>query len=122
MPSAYTEDHLVEQPAIELIRDELGWAYQYCYDEWSGGRSVLGRESKRDVVLVERLRPALEKLNPDLPAEALNAAAEELCRDRSAYSLVVANQQIYQLLKPAVSQRAAAGLLRSWPAITSISG
>jgi hypothetical protein len=25
MISAYTEDHLVEQPAIQLMRHELGW-------------------------------------------------------------------------------------------------
>jgi hypothetical protein len=25
MSNSYTEDHLVEQPAIQLMRDELGW-------------------------------------------------------------------------------------------------
>ena len=35
--STYTEDHLVEQPAIQLMRDELGWEVVNCYDEWSGG-------------------------------------------------------------------------------------
>ncbi len=99
MPSEYTEDHLVEQPAIELLRNELHWDYQNCYDEWSGGNSSLGREAKRDVVLVNRLRPALEKLNPNLPAEALESAIEELCRDRSALSMVEANRELYELTK-----------------------
>jgi type I restriction enzyme, R subunit len=35
--STYTEDHLVEQPAIRLMQDELGWEVVNCYDEWSGG-------------------------------------------------------------------------------------
>ena len=48
-------------------------------------------------VLVSRLRPVLEKLNPELPAEALDAAAEELTRDRSALSLVQGNREIDKL-------------------------
>ncbi len=102
MPSEYTEDHLVEQPAIELIRDELDWDYRNCYDEWASGASCLGREAKRDVVLIDRLRPALESLNPDLPAEAVDAAIEELTRDRSALSLAEANREIFRLLRSGI--------------------
>jgi hypothetical protein len=36
------------------------------------------------VVLVSRLRAALERLNPALPPEAITAAVDELTRDRSA--------------------------------------
>lgn len=100
--SAYTEDHLIEQPAIQLMEHELGWDSLNAYDEWSGGGSSLGREAKREVVLVSRLRPVLEKLNPDLPAEALDAAEEELTRDRSALSLVEGNREIDKLLRGGV--------------------
>jgi hypothetical protein len=34
--SDYTEDHLVEQPAIHLMQHELGWDVVNCYDEWTG--------------------------------------------------------------------------------------
>ena len=40
--SGYTEDHLVEQPAIQLMRDELGWAVMNCLDKWSGGGGFPG--------------------------------------------------------------------------------
>ena len=40
----------------------------------------------------------LEKLNPELPAKALDAAKEELTRDRSALSLVEGNREIDKLL------------------------
>jgi len=93
----YTEDHLVEQPAIQLMQHELGWNVVDCYDDpsslrlrrtgWSGGRR-LGRDGKREVVLVSRLRPALQRLNPELPFEAIEGAVEEICRDRTALSLV----------------------------------
>jgi len=99
MSSAYTEDNLVEQPAIHLIRDELNWHYASSYDEWSAGSRSLGREAKRDVILVDRLRPALEALNPNLPTRAIDGAIEELARDRSALSLVEANREIYRLIR-----------------------
>jgi type I restriction enzyme R subunit len=102
MPSAYTEDQLVEQPAIHLIRDELNWDYSNSYDEWSTGSSSLGREAKRDVILVDKLRPALEALNSSLPPKAIDGAVEELARDRSALSLVEANREIYQLIRNGV--------------------
>ncbi len=102
MASGYTEDHLVEQPAIQLMTGELGWEAVVAYDEWASGKSSLGRETKREVVLVDRLRPALATLNPGLPAEALEAAVEELSRDRSALSLVEANREIDRLLRGGV--------------------
>lgn len=73
-----------------------------AFGEWEGGTSSLGREAKREVVLVSRLRPMLEKLNADLPAEALDAAVEELTRDRSALSLVEGNREIDKLLRGGV--------------------
>ena len=100
--SSYTEDHLVEQPAVQLMQHELGWDVVNAYDEWTGGKSQLGREGKREVVLTGRLRPVLQRLNPDLPVQAIEGAVEELSRDRTALSLVEANREIYKLLKEGV--------------------
>ena len=92
--STYNEDHLVEQPAIQLMQHELGWDVVNCYDEWSGGVINLGRDGKREVVLNSRRKPALQWLNPDLPVEAIEGAVEEICRDRTALSLAEANRKI----------------------------
>ena len=86
MPHAYTEDQLVEQPAIGLFA-ELGWATVSALEETFGATGTLLRETKGEVVLVSRLRAALERLNPALPPEAITAAVDELTRDRSAMSL-----------------------------------
>lgn len=103
MTHSFTEDHLVEQPAINLLKSPLlNWAYQNCYDEWKSGQSDLGREAKGEVVLLSRLRPALERLNPDLPSEAISGAIDELTRDCSALSLAEANQAIYKLIEGGV--------------------
>ena len=92
--STYTEDHLVEQPAIQLMQHELGWGVVNCYDEWNGGLSNLGRDGKREGGNIEHRTPnierrseeikkirtnsALQRLNPDLPVEAIEGAVEEM--------------------------------------------
>ena len=101
MPHAYTENQLVEQPAIELFA-QLGWQTVSAQDEVFGTGGTLGRETKGDVVLVARLRAALQHLNLELPAEALATALDELTRDRSAMSLEAANREVYQLLKDGI--------------------
>ena len=96
------EGTLVEQPAIALV-SELGYDTANCFYEKVGtSDSTLGRETTEEVVLVPKLRSALEKLNPDLDSEAINLAIEELTRDRGAMSLVQANREVYKLLKDGV--------------------
>ncbi|MBU1659875.1 MAG: type I restriction endonuclease subunit R, partial [Chloroflexi bacterium] len=101
MKPNYSEDSLVEQPAIALFA-ELGWQTADCYHEIFGPQGSLGREAPSEVVLLSRLQPALECLNPSLPSEALQLAIEELTRDRSLMSMAHANREVYQLLKDGV--------------------
>jgi len=98
---AYTEDQLVEQPAIALFA-ELGWQTVTAMDEVFGTSGTLGRETSGEVVLVPRLRAVLEKLNPRLPAEAIASAVDEVTRDRSAMSMAGANRELCALLKDGV--------------------
>ena len=102
MPHAYTEDQLVEQPAIGLFA-ELGWQTVCAAEEIFGKNGTLGRETPGEVVLLPRLRAALEKLNPSLPPEAIAAAVDELTRDRSAMGLPAANREVYRLLKDGIA-------------------
>lgn len=102
MTSDYSEDRLIEKPAIALFA-RFGWKTANCFHEFEqAGSSPLGRETKAEVVLTSRLRPALERLNPNLPPEAFNQAIEELTRDRSAMSLGQANREVYRLIKDGV--------------------
>ena len=100
-PHAFTEDQLVEQPAVGLFA-ELGWETVSASEEVFGAGGTLRRETKGDVVLVSRLRAALERLNPGPPPEAISAALDELSRDRSAMALAAANREVYLLLKDGI--------------------
>src|SRR6266566_4686086 len=104
----YSEDILVEQPTIDLFA-ALGYETANTFHEKIGKNGTLGRETDNEVVLVRRLRIALQRLNPDLPSEAIELAIEELTRDRSALSPANANREIYQLLKQGIPIRISAG-------------
>ena len=95
MPAGFTENYLVARPALDLF-EGLGWVVVSAMDEMVGSNGTVGREPKSEVVLVPRLRSALERLNPALPADATNSAIVELARDRSAMSLAAANRQVWK--------------------------
>ena len=101
-PTGYTEDALVEQPAIALF-SEIGYDTANCFYEKVGTNdSTLGRETTEEVVLVPKLRSALQKLNSDLDSEAIKLAIEELTRDRLKMVREEANREVYGLLKDGV--------------------
>src|SRR5579883_665089 len=100
----YSENTLVEQPAIALFK-QLGYETLNAFYEQPGAGSVLGRETSQEVILIPRLRAALQKLNPGLGEEAIRQAIEELVRDRSALNPVQANREVYLMLKDGVKVR-----------------
>src|SRR5438105_4698678 len=101
MTAPFSEDQLVERPAMGLFA-ELGWQTVSAMEEQFGVGGTLGRETSGDVVLVPRLRAALEKLNPKLPSEAIAGAVDALTRDRGAMTLAAANREVWVLLKDGV--------------------
>jgi type I restriction enzyme R subunit len=99
---SFTEDQLVEQPAIQYLTETLGWDHVNCYGETFGESGTLGRVSNSEVVLSSKLAAAVRRLNPELLDGAVEQVVEEVTRDRSAMSLVEANREIYHLIKEGV--------------------
>ncbi|PML18342.1 type I restriction endonuclease subunit R [Vibrio breoganii] len=102
----YTEDALVEQPAINLF-SELHWDTATCWDEvfgsldddhLAGNPLFFGRETRNDVVLLARLKTVLLKLNPDVNTLVIQEAIDHIVRDRSAMTAISANEEVYELL------------------------
>jgi type I restriction enzyme R subunit len=63
---ACSEDQLVEQPAIGLFAT-LGWQTVSALEETFGAGGTLGRETRGEVVLADRLGNALRELAAQLP-------------------------------------------------------
>jgi len=97
----YTEDQLVEQPAIKLF-EELGWETVNAYQETLGSDGTLGRDNKSEVFLTRCLRDAISRLNPAAPTEAVEQAVQQVTRTRVTMQVVRANEEVYDLLRDRV--------------------
>src|SRR5438874_11352910 len=93
----YTEDASVEKPTIELFQ-QLGWDHVNAYHEKLGAGGTLGRETRNEIFLRQRLRDALERLNPDAPVQAIDQAIDEITKDRGAIHYARANREVHELL------------------------
>ncbi len=103
MVNENSENLLVEQPTIALF-NELGYKTVNAFKGRSQvePKSMLGRETAEEVVLVRELLKALRRLNPTLPPKALQLASDELTRSRAMLTPEYANYEIYMLLKDGV--------------------
>jgi type I restriction enzyme R subunit len=99
----FSEDNLVEQTVIKLIKEVWADSTSHINAYTDEDDAKLGRSHRGEVVLTKYLLPALEKINPDFPKEALEQAVEQVTRDRSHLSSVNANKEIYLLLRDGAS-------------------
>ncbi|MGS0745240.1 type I restriction endonuclease subunit R [Syntrophomonas erecta subsp. sporosyntropha] len=90
------EETLVELPAIEYITEKL--KYEFIYgDKLTPEEGE--RESFNDVILVERLRRSLKKLNPWMDEGNLNKGVRFLTRaDSLGTNLLEINEKIYDAI------------------------
>ena len=70
MSFEYSENELVQNSAIELLRDTLKWRTFYAYndevlDDDSSHKSI-GRKSYKEILLTRYLKEAVFKLTPTL--------------------------------------------------------
>jgi len=93
MPDLYESD--IEKFAIELLQAQ---GYVYLPTEEQGDE----RDGFVNVVLHERLRVAVENINPDVPAEAREHAVREVL-GLSSQSLVENNEAFHEMLTDGVS-------------------
>ena len=96
-PPGFSEDALVEHPAMELFAVGLGNVN--AYTEVLGPSGTLGRDSQHDAFLTHRLRDAIAVLNPDVPEHVRDEALDEITKDRSLMLPVHANQEIHELVR-----------------------
>ncbi len=99
----FNEDNLVEKTVIKLIKEIWGDSKCHINAYKDEDDLLLGRDNQGEVVLKKYLLPALQKINPTLPDDALAQAIDAITRDRSNLSLVKANQEVYKLLRDGVN-------------------
>lgn len=100
MTYEYSEDSLIEQTAIDLFHNQLGWDTAIAYNkETFGEGSTLGRVSKNEVVLQRAFLEKIQEFNPGLPQKAYEEAFKKLTLESITKSLAEINFEKYQLLR-----------------------
>lgn len=89
-----TESH-IEDAALEIL-DSLGYKILHGPDISPDGENP-ERSSYETVVLVERLKEAIDKFNPTIPVEAKERAVKQILRAES-HKLVVNNKNFHNYL------------------------
>lgn len=89
-----TEQKLTEQAVIDWFKD-LGYDYKFGPDISPGG--VLVERNFSDVILENRLRNAIRRLNPNLPEKGIDETVDKLKRVENP-NLEIANREIYKML------------------------
>ena len=95
MPNIITEQKL-EEEALNMLKDE-GWEYLYGPEIAPAPEGNNERKSYKEVVLIERLKKAIAKINPKIPEEAREEALKKVLRHESQ-DLVSNNKSFHKLL------------------------
>jgi type I restriction enzyme R subunit len=102
MPNFISEDQ-IELALVQKLQHVHGFDVLDCFTEnpedLNDGSK---RASKRDVILLDRLREAAIRLNPVIPQAAIEVALERLFDRRQAMTLIAANREIHGLLRDGV--------------------
>ena len=98
-----SEDRLVQATFARHLEQVLGWDSVYAWKEEAfGPDGTLGRADTREAVLARDLRAALERLNPGLPATAIDDAIRTLTVYEVSRSTVQHNREFFRLIRGGV--------------------
>lgn len=96
-------EKLIQDSAVKLLKNELGWEIDEAYDkEVIGIKSTYGRGSYKEVILEKELRKALKKLNPWLVEQQFTEIKQKLEETLSTSSLIQINEEKYRLIRDGI--------------------
>lgn len=103
MAKNFISEDDIEQGLFQRLQHLCGFSALNCHtaqpDDLNDGS---GRADKREVILANRLRAAVERLNPQAPAHAVDQAMAQLLMPRTAMSLAAANREMDALIRDGV--------------------
>jgi type I restriction enzyme, R subunit len=98
-----SEDRLVQATFAEHLHANLGWDSVYAWNqETFGPDGTLGRSDTKEAVLIRDLRAALERLNPELPAPAIDEVIRQLTAYDVSRSMLQHNRDFHRLIRGGV--------------------
>jgi len=94
---AYLYESHIEEADINFFVEELGYRHINAWE-----KQLLGRKSLKEVVLADRLKESLIRINRQIPEPCIDFAIREITRSRATLTPVMANQEVYELVKNGV--------------------
>lgn len=92
---AFLNESHIEEADIQYFLEAL--QYNEHINAWE--KQLVGRDNLKEVVLKDRLRAKLTELNKHLPTESIDYAVYELCKSRAALTPIMANKEVYELIR-----------------------
>jgi type I restriction enzyme R subunit len=90
---AYLNESHIEDADISLFTEKLGYSHINAWE-----KQLLGRKSLKEVVLKDRLKDSLQKLNKHIPESCINYSISELTKSRATLTPILANKEVYDLI------------------------
>lgn len=94
---AYLNESHIEDADINFFVQTLGYSHINAWE-----KQLLGRKSLKEVVLTDRLKAQLQLLNKYIPETCIDFAISELTKSRAIMAPVLANKEVYELIKNGV--------------------
>ena len=103
MSRTFSEDAIVEQPAMDILSQDLAWEVANVFEgETFGASGTIGRDSQADVLLKHRFLKAVQSINSDLPDVAFTNAFEVINSKDTTKNTAELNLQKYEYLKEGI--------------------
>lgn len=93
----YISEDQIEKATIQVFVENLGYRHIHCIDN-----DTTSRIHETDVLIKPLLKEKLIELNPNLPSTAINEAYEQFCQTRLDKSDLMANKEVYNLIKDGI--------------------
>ena len=96
------EDDIEKALLDKLAAEPFGYDVITCDPSTSSKENIndgTGRASKKQCVLPAVLRSALIRINPSIPAEAIDGIVKDLCRDFTGGDMKAVNYKLYQQIR-----------------------
>ncbi|TRX33726.1 type I restriction endonuclease subunit R [Flavobacterium sp. ZT3R18] len=94
---AYLNESHIEEADINFFVEKLGYTHINAWE-----KQLIGRHSLKEVVLRDRLKTNLINLNQHLPELCIDHAVSEITKSRATLTPVIANKEVYDLIKNGV--------------------
>ncbi|MHB9070232.1 MAG: type I restriction endonuclease subunit R [Sedimentisphaerales bacterium] len=103
MPNFISEDQ-IEKAAVALLKDKYGYRSLNCFtSDVEDLNDNSNRETKQEVVFLDILKQYVVKLNDSIPEAIIEQALEKLTSRRYAMSPILANKEVYDLIRNGIS-------------------